>query len=152
MSRLKSPRTLFAAAVVVVAALVGIAVLPRLGSDGGSASEPRRTVRSGLTLESFRRPDTGKRELLVSLAVPRLNRPDLLGGAPPLVWLRCFDGSGAQVSRLPVDWPLLEEEGYAPHIHQPADARLLASVRTCRLTGPGVVFEGRVSGRLPVSQ
>jgi len=149
MSHLKNPRALFAACVIVVAALVGVIVLPRIGP--GSTAEPRPVVRSGLTLEAFPRPDTGARELLVSLTTPPLNRLDVTDGAR-LVVLRCFDASGAQVIRRPVDWPLLEEVGYPPHTHQPATARLLASIRACRLTGPGVAFDGRVSGRLPVSR
>ena len=60
----------------------------------------------------------------------------------------CDAGGAAAIDRT-VDWPLLEEEGYPPHIHQPADARLLERIRSCRLSGPGIDFDGRVVGRLP---
>lgn len=148
MSRPRNPRALFAACIVVVAVVAAIVLLPRDADDSAATPDvPLRVVRAQLALEAFVRPDTGERELLVSLAVPQLNRLDVTGGAR-LVSLLCTDRSGATPVRRPVDWPLLEEPGFAPHIHQPASRRLLDSIRSCRLTGPGIDFEGRVSKRL----
>jgi hypothetical protein len=151
-----NPRVLLAAGVVVVAIVVGVVVLAFVGGDSGDGGAKagavvRPTLRARLTLEQYQRPDTGERELLVSLPGPRFNVEDAVRGVP-IVWLRCFDAAGAMAIRSPYDWPLLEEPGYPPHIHQPADGHLLATVRRCRLTAPGVDFEGTVSGRLPVAQ
>jgi hypothetical protein len=148
LSGLRNPRALLAAGILVVAVVAGVVLVPGGASDpGGDGDRPLHVERAPLTLEAFTRPDTGERELLVSLAVPRLNSRDVTGGAP-LVWLRCLDRRGATAIRRPIDWPLIEEPGFPPHIHQPASRRLLESIRSCRLTGPGMDFEGRVSGRL----
>jgi hypothetical protein len=39
-----------------------------------------------------------------------------------------------------------------PHLHQPALAAVLADVRSCRLTGPGIDFAGHVRGWLRPAQ
>jgi hypothetical protein len=171
MAPVPNPRVLLAAAVVVTAAVLAAVLLP--GAGGGSPGNnttastgkttgqgvssanpgvdpPLHIVHAKLTLEQFKRLDTGKRELLVSLPGSQLNSEDLTGGTA-VVWLRCFDGSGTMIVRQPYDWPLLEEAGYPPHMHQPATARMLRTVRNCRLTGPGIRFEGRVTGRLPTA-
>ncbi len=151
MSRVRNPRALLAAAVVIVAVVLGVAVLPGLGGNAGDTNGAVRVVRATLTLEEAEAPDSGRRELLVTLPGTRLNRLELTGGTP-VVWLRCFDGSGGLAVRRPIDWPLRKEEGSPPHIHHPAGRRLLDRIRRCRLTGPGIVFEGRVTGRLPVAE
>jgi len=150
---LRNPRVLLAAGVVVVAVVLGFVVLPGLGGDAGEGRDDaspvvRRTVRATLTLEQYRRPDTGARELLVSSPGPQFNGADLVRGTP-IVWLRCFDRTGAQAVRTPYDWPLLEEPGFPPHIHQPADRKLLGRIRRCRLTGAGIDFQGTVTRGLP---
>jgi hypothetical protein len=69
------------------------------------------------------------------------------------VTLTCFGASGAKAFAIPTAWPLQEEFGYPlPHIHVPAGQQLLDGIRRCRLTGPGIDFEGRVPGRLPVAR
>ena len=120
----RNPRVLLAAGVVVVAVVLGVVFLP--GRGGETGEEPDRptpvvprTVRATLTLEAFQRPDTGARELLVSSPGPQFNGADLVRGTP-IVWLRCFDATGAQAIRTPYDWPLVEEPGFPPHVHQPA--------------------------------
>ncbi|MGH3992833.1 MAG: hypothetical protein ACRDSN_10275, partial [Pseudonocardiaceae bacterium] len=67
-------------------------------------------------------------------------------------FLRCVDRSGRVTIRQRHKWPLVEETGYAPHIHQPAVPEVLDGLRSCRITGPGVAFAGRVAGRLPAFQ
>ena len=120
-------------------------------SDTPSRHTPRAVVRASLTLEQFKRPDGGGAELLISLPEAGLNSPEATGGETSVL-LRCFDERGAVAIRVPTAWPLLEEIGYPlPHIHHLADQRLLNSIRRCRLTGPGVDYEGRVRGRLPVA-
>ena len=148
------PRLQLAAGVVVVVIVAGVVVLATAGgdSDGGRESSDRvRTVRATLKLEQFQRPDTGEYELLVSSPGAQFNRADFIRGTP-IVALSCFDSSGAQAIRVRHDWPLLEEPGYPPHIHQPADRTLLERIRRCRLTGAGIDFEGTVPGELPVAQ
>ena len=117
-----------------------------------SAERPVRTVRSALTLERVVLPTTGQpEELVVSLPEQRLNVPETTGGETTVL-LRCVDEGGAEKLRQMVGWPLLEEPGYPPHIHQPIRPDVLESVRSCRLTGTGIDFEGRVPGRVPMAQ
>ena len=121
---------------------------------GGSVSAEKsfRTVRSELTLERAVLPTTGQpEELVVSLPEQRLNVPETTGGETRVL-LRCVDKGGAEKLRQMVRWPLLEEPGYPPHIHQPVRPDVLESVRSCRLTGTGIDFEGRVPGRVPMAQ
>jgi hypothetical protein len=154
MARVRNPRVLLAiavGAVAVVAIVLGVWLTAGSGGDETSAEKaPPRVVRGALTLEEFQRPDDGQRELLVSLPGPQYNRPDLVRGTP-VVLLRCFDRTGNVVTRISYDWPLVEEFGFAPHIHRPADARTLRSIRRCSLTAPGIDFAGTVSGRLPAA-
>jgi hypothetical protein len=152
----RNPRLLVAAGVVLVAVALGVVLLAGSGGDapvGGdlptaTQTEPLRTVTATLTLEQAELPDSGGRELLVSLPGPQFNTLDVTRGGV-LVSLRCFDRGGALVLDQPVDWPLPEEAGYPPHIHRPAARRMLDEIRRCRVTAPGIDFEGRVSGRLP---
>ena len=124
----------------------------REGSPARTAPPPVLTVvRAKLTLEQAKRADTGQLELLVSLPGPRLNSLALTGGASS-VELSCFDRGGKRAVRQPIAWPLVEEPGYPPHIHLPAGKEQLAAIRRCRLAGPGMDFEGRVTGRLPVAE
>jgi hypothetical protein len=129
---------LLAGAVVVLATVV-LAVL--LLSRGDSEEQPR-TVRATLTLEQVSLPGTGGRELVVSLPGPELNTLDVTGGEQR-VRLRCLDSAGAVAIDRPVDWPLVEEAGYPPHVHHPAAQPLLDRIRSCRLVGPNMDFEGR---------
>jgi hypothetical protein len=142
-----NPRVLLAVG-VGVAALVVVGVLALGGSDGDD-SEPLRTARAPLTLEQYTLPDTGATELLISLQESRLNTADTTGGQK-FVRLQCSDANGAVKFRVRTAWPLQEEAGYPlPHIHQPAGKSLLRSIRACRLTGPGIDFEGNVPGPPP---
>ena len=145
---MRNPRALLAAAVVVVAVVAGAVLLTVGGDSDGEGEGPPRPVRASLTLEQFTRLDTGEPELLVSLATPQLNTLETTGGAS-VVLLRCSDSTGTTIIRQPAEWPLEEEVGFLPHIHQPASRKQLDSVRACTLTGPGIDFEGRVAGRLP---
>lgn len=135
---------LLAGGVVVVAAVV-LAVL--LLSRGGSDDQPR-VVRATLTLEQASVPGGGGRELVVSLPGPALNTLDVTGGERR-VRLRCLDGAGGVAVDQPVNWPLVEEPGYPPHVHHPADQPLLDRIRSCRLVGPNLDFEGRASPPSP---
>ena len=151
------------AAVLAVVGVLVVVVLTAGGSDDGAdpplrtgtprpLAEPARTVRSELTLERFVVPTTGQpEELVVSLPEERLNVPATTGGATQVL-LRCVDRSGAEKLRQTVAWPLLEEPGYPPHIHQAIRPDVLVGVRGCRLTGPGIDFRGRVSGRVPAGR
>lgn len=146
---MKGPRALLAVGVVVLAGAALVALL--LAGGSGDDEEPQRTARARLTLERFRTPDTGTLELLISLQETRLNDPELTGGEKSVL-LRCFDDRGAATIRTPTDWPLLEEAGYPlPHIHHPVAPEVLEDVRRCRLTGPGIDFEGRVPGPPPAA-
>lgn len=60
-----------------------------------------------------------------------------------------MDERGAVNIRQKIAWPLLEEAGYPPHIHQLVRPEVLAGVRGCCLTGRGIDFAGRVPGRVP---
>ena len=147
---MKHPRALLAAATLAAAAVV-LVVLLVAGGSGDDAEKPRPAARARLTLEEFRTPDTGQLELLISLQETRLNDPDLTGGEDSVL-LRCFDEGGAVTIRTRTDWPLLEEVGYPlPHIHHPVAPAVLKDVRRCRLTGPGIDFEGRVQGAPPTA-
>ena len=138
------------------AALLAVAVLAAVLAACGSDEEkdkPLRTVRAELLLEQFVRPDTGAKELLISLpqGETRLNRAETTGGAR-LVRLRCFDKNGREAIRERTAWPLQEEAGYPyPHIHQLADQRVINRIRACRLSGPGIDFKGEVPGRPPAA-
>ena len=150
----RNPRILFAAAAVAAAAAAGVALAVATG--GSDDEEPggataARVVRAQLALERFRRPDTGEFELLVSLTQPRLNTLDVTGGAQAVL-LRCVDLAGAEAVAQQIQWPLLEEAGYPPHAHQPLDRRVVGRIRSCRMTGPGIDFRGRVPGPPPVSE
>ncbi len=136
---------------VVLAAGVAVLALSLGGGSGDAVDRPPRVVRAPLTLERFIAPGAAAPELLVSLSVPRLNTTEVTGGART-VTLRCSDASGATVIARPAEWPMLEEAGLPPHIHQPAGQRLLDSIRACRITGPGIEFEGRVAARAPAAQ
>lgn len=136
----------------LIAAAVLVAVVGACGSDE-EKDKPLRTVRAELILEQFVRPDTGAKELLISLpqGKTRLNRAETTGGAK-LVRLRCLDKNGKEAISERTAWPLQEEAGYPyPHIHQLADQRVLNRIRACRLTGPGIDFKGEVPGRPPAA-
>jgi hypothetical protein len=157
MWRVKHPRVLLAAGVVVVAVLAAVLALPHfggtpehVGAARTSAARPAGVLRATLTLEQYNQPATGDSELLVSSPGPQFNLADQLTGTP-VVWLRCFDRAGKRVIRYPYDWPLLEEPGYPPHIHHPATQQLLRRVYRCDVTGPGIDFEGTVEGSLPIA-
>lgn len=114
---MRNPRAMFAAGILLVALVGGVVLLTLAGGDsGGERREPRRPVRAELRLEQFMRHDTGERELLVSLSAPQLNTLAVTGGER-VVLLRCVDSAGAPLIRRPTQWPLLEEEGFLPHIH-----------------------------------
>ncbi len=151
---MRNPRALLAAGVLVVAAAIGVllvVLLPGGGEPGSDVPEkPLRVTRATLTLEQAQRPDTGGRELLVSLPAEQLNSREITGGAR-VVWLRCLDDAGAVVVRQPFDWPLVEEEGFMPHIHHPLATPELKRVRRCRLTAPGMDFAASVKGSLPTA-
>lgn len=149
---MRNPRALLAAGVVAVAVVAGVVLLTVVvGDSDGEGEGPPRPVRASLTLEQFTRLDTAEPELLVSLATPQLNTLETTG-AERVVLLRCSDATGTTIIRQPAEWPLEEEVGFLPHIHQPASRKQLDSVRACTLTGPGIDFEGRVAGRLPQAQ
>ena len=156
---MRNPRLLVAAGVVLLAAAVGAVLLASPGGDPGAGdatatatttAPPPPVVRATLTLEQFERLDTGARELLVSLPGPQFNSAELADDEQQVL-LRCFDGDGARVIVAAVDWPLVEEPGYPPHIHQAESPEVLDGVRRCRVTGRSIDYEGRVSGRLPVT-
>ncbi len=157
---MRNPRVLVAVAVLAVLGLVaGVAFMaggsqddtdPTVGAGGPPPpAKPVRTVRSELTLERFVLPTTGQpEELVVSLPEQRLNVLETTGGETEVL-LRCVDKGGTEKLRQMVAWPLLEETGLPPHTHQAIRPDVLDAVRGCRLTGPGIDFEGRVPGRVP---
>lgn len=144
MPAVSNPRILVATG-VVLAALIAVVVAAGGSGDGETAGKP---VRAKLTLERAVQPEAGNVELVVSLPDRRLNSPDTTGGATSVL-LRCADRNGRVTIRQRHKWPLVEETGYPPHIHQPAVPEVLDGLRSCRITGPGVAFAGRVAGRLP---
>ena len=159
MLPMRNPRVLMALGILAALVAGGVVALSS-GGDASPGAEARRgavtrprvplpVVRSKLRLEEFDRADTGI-ELLISLPATRLNTPRTTGGARS-VTLTCFGASGAKAFVVPQPWPLMEEFGYPfPHIHVPVGQRLLDTIRRCRLTGPGIDFEGSVPGRLRV--
>lgn len=146
---MKNPRLLLAAAVVIVAVVLGVVLLPGAGEDADD--EPLPVTRATLTLERADLPDAAGEELLVSLPGPELNTAEINHGAT-VAWLRCVDGRGATVVRRQVQWPLIEEEGFPPHIHHPAAPRTLSSLRRCTLTGPGIAFSAVTPRPLPAAR
>lgn len=121
-------------------------------TSGPAPEAPLRTVRSELTLERSRLMTTGMpEELVVSLPEQRLNVLKTAGGET-VVLLRCANQSEVETLRQMVQWPLLEESGFPPYIHHLIRPDVLRGVRVCRLTGPGIDFEGRVSGRVPSAE
>jgi len=162
---MKSSRVLIAVAALAVSGVLAVVIFVVGGSDGATGgtdnegttgaerpAEALPAVRSELTLERAIVPTTGQpEELVVSLPAQRLNALETTGGATRVL-LRCVEASGAETLREAVAWPLLEEAGFPPHIHQPIRPDVLDGVRGCRLTGPGIDFEGRVPGRVPSAE
>ena len=167
---MRNPRVLLAAAVAAIAALVVVLVVVLGGGDsddggtpagaanatatapapGGAAPEllpvPAQKARVELQLERAEGP--GYEELLVSLPDERMNTPETNANAPT-AQLTCVDRRGKQTVSAEHPWPLVVEEGFPPHIHQPALPKVLDTVRRCRLQGRGIDFSGSVKGRLP---
>jgi len=138
-----NPRV-FVASAVALAAIVVVGIVFMGGSDEPEAAKPpaapARTVRGPITLERVvLRP--GAEELVVSLPDEQLNTAQTTGGATSVL-LRCVDEAGSEAIRQRHPWPLEVEYGYPPHVHQPAKAGVLAELRSCRLTGPGIDFTG----------
>ena len=150
-SQLKNPRVLLAGGVVVLAVVLGVVLLAVGGGSSDDKDTQARVTRATLTLERALRPDTAGQELLVSIPGPELNTPEINNGEPA-VSLQCLDASGEPVVRRRVDWPLVEEQGFPPHIHHPAAERTLDSIRRCTLTGPGIDFRAALSGALPPAE
>ncbi|MDQ3659952.1 MAG: hypothetical protein M3454_02605 [Actinomycetota bacterium] len=139
-----NPRVWLAILVILVAA-VGIGVFA-IADRGEDSDAP---VRARLTLERSVLPTTGQPELLVSLPDERLNTLETTGGETSVL-LQCVDDAGEVAVRRRHDWPLVEEAGFPPHIHQVARGRLLDRVRTCRLVGEGLDFSSkRITQPLP---
>jgi hypothetical protein len=163
---MRNPRVLLAAGIALVVVVAAVVLLSsgRSANSGGRAAQrgvaPRTQPplpalpvrRATLRLERFTPRGAERAELLISLPAARLNAPRTTGGARS-VTLTCISASGAKAFAVPTAWPLQEEFGYPlPHIHVPAGQQLLDGIRRCRLTGPGIDFEGRVPGRLPVAR
>jgi hypothetical protein len=157
----RNPRIALAAGTlgaIVVATVVVVALGGSGGSDGGGSGKrpnaptaPLHVVKADLSLQ-WVRPEPDYDELVVSLTVPRLNTLRTTGGARTVL-LQCFDAHGIRSVRQQHPWPLPPEAGYPlPHLHQPALAAVLANVRSCRLSGPGIDFAGHVRGRLRPTQ
>ncbi len=140
MSGLANPRVRLAILVLLVAG-VGLGVLVIAGSGGDAPDAPDAPVRAQLTLERTVLPTTGQPELLVSLPEERLNTLETTDGETAVL-LRCVDDAGEVAIRQRHAWPLVEEAGYPPHIHQPARVKALDRVRACRLVGDGLDFSG----------
>jgi hypothetical protein len=164
---MRNPRVILAAAVAAVAALVVVLVVvlgggdpdgggtvagPAVGTatapDPGSDLLPVPAHKAKVKLKLERAQTTGYEELLVSLPDERMNTLKANANAPTVL-LTCRDRRGRQTVRSEHPWPLIVEEGYPPHIHQPALTKVLDTVRSCRLEGRGIDFSGRVEGRLP---
>jgi hypothetical protein len=167
---MRNPRILLAAAVAAVAALVMVLVVVLGGGDSddggaraGAANStatappadapalellpvPAEKARVELKLE--RAEGAGYEELLVSLPDERMNTPETNANAPT-AQLTCVDRGGKQTVRAEHPWPLVVEEGFPPHIHQPALPKVLNTVRRCRREGRGIDFSGSVKNRLP---
>ncbi len=107
---------------------------------------PARKATAKLRLQ--RAESNGYEELLVSLPDERLNTLQTNAGEP-FVLLLCADRDGRQLVRQRWDYPLVVEQGFPPHIHQPALPKVLDGVRSCRLRGRGIAFAGAVRGRVP---
>ena len=61
------------------------------------------------------------------------------------VGLECVTTAKRMVINARVEWPFIEEPGYPlPHTHQPATAKELASIETCRVTGVNRRLVGRM--------
>jgi len=138
---------------MLAALVVGVILAAGGSGGGGSGGKPERgsggkPVRAKLILERGVQPESGYEEVIVSLPSQRLNNPGTTGGATSVL-LRCFDKHDRMTIHQRHHWPLVEERGYPPHIHQPAVAKVLNGLGSCRLTGPGIDFAGRVAGRLP---
>ena len=167
---MRNPRVILAAAVAVLAALV-VVLLVVLGGggdsdDGGTvvgaatgtatatAPAPQSNLlpvpahKAQVKLKLERAQTTGYEELLVSLPDERMNTLGTNANAPTVL-LTCRDRRGRQTVRSEHPWPLIVEEGYPPHIHQPALTKVLDTVRSCRLEGRGIDFSGSIKGRLP---
>ena len=140
MSGVRDPRVLFGR-VVLLSALVAGSCGGGTDSPSGDTDRPDRAVRAELTLERAGPPTTAQPELLVSLPDARLNNLRTSGGETSVL-LRCVDKAGRVTIRQNHEWPLLEELGFAPHVHQPATPEVLDSLRSCRLTGNGIDFAG----------
>jgi hypothetical protein len=166
---MRNPRVLLAAAVAGVAALVVVLVVVLGGGDSGGdgtvagAANGTATTPAGATapkllpvpaekarvkLKLERAQGPGYEELLVSLPDERMNTPETNANAPTAL-LTCVDRSGRRTVHGEHPWPLVVEEGYPPHIHQPALPKVLDTVRRCRLQGRGIDFSGSVKNRLP---
>jgi hypothetical protein len=167
---MRNPRVMLAAAVAAVAALVVILVVVLGGGDSDDGGTPAGAANSTATappadapalkllpvpaekarveLKLERAEGPGYEELLVSLPDERMNTPETNANAPT-AQLTCVDRSGKQTVRAEHPWPLVVEEGFPPHIHQPALPKVLNSVRRCRLEGRGIDFSGSVKNRLP---
>lgn len=144
-----NPRVLLGAGIFLAALVVGIVVLVTGGSkddsgDGGN----QRPVRAQLTLERAVDPEAGSPELIVSLREQRLNTLDTTDGEASVL-LRCVNKRGGETVRQMHDWPLEEEVGFSPHVHQPIRSEVLDDLRSCRMTGKTIYFTARVKGRIP---
>ena len=113
----------------------GVAALALAGGDGESGGR--------LIVERSFVPGTKQPELLVS--VERSDNVADTAKNGQSVGLVCRDGKGRSVLTARVDWPFIEEPGYPrPHQHQPASAKDLERIATCRLTGTTEPFAGRM--------
>jgi len=145
MREVANPRILLAGGVLPVALTV-VAVVANAGTGGDKGTD--EPVRAKLTLERAAQPEAGYDEAVVSVPNQRLNSLDTTGGATSVL-LRCLDRDGRVTVHQRHKWPLVEEDGYPPHIHQPAAEKVLDSLRRCRLTGSGIDFSGSTAGALP---
>lgn len=86
------------------------------------------------------------------VAARRASQHAEINNGESVVTLRCVDSSGATAVDRSVEWPLPEEEGFAPHIHEPAEEPVLDSIRGCTLKGAGIDFSAATSGPLPAPE
>lgn len=147
MLRMPNARIVLAGAVALAAATALVIVVAAGSGDEGRSERPLRVQHATLTLERAQHP-AGYEELVVSLPDERLNTPATTGGATSVL-LTCVDRQDRVTIRRRHRWPLLVEAGYPPHVHQPASPEVLDGLGSCRLTGRGIDFAGRVTGRLP---